>query len=396
VDVIPHIKRLEVARCYLLGSTYAEIEEKTSVSHGSVANIIKEFETGKLTVPGVASDRVDDLRQLSFELAKKGMEPAQALLGITLFQRFTDSGVVPSEVDQWCELVKLFCSEGLPPKKFFEAALKLHQLEEAEGKPFKALSQEYDSLKQKTAVLGSEVDSLDKEKKKLAGEVESLASELNTRTAELEEVKVTLAQDKKERDQLKEDIEGLKKVKANLGSEVDGREKSLKAIKELGFSEEDLLQLRDLLDSMAKGGAVDAAQVKNKFFSALDHFEELSGLEKATKEEAKSLQEMLEKKSLFVGEITELENRRAVVQGEIHDNASAGAEQIRNASKEAVSIIRREADAIRDQLKSILEDTLAAGEAVGVMRVMQKTGEEAGQQLEELVGEVERRLGEGR
>ena len=37
-------KRLEVARCYILGLSYKEIEEETGVSHGSIVNIVKEME----------------------------------------------------------------------------------------------------------------------------------------------------------------------------------------------------------------------------------------------------------------------------------------------------------------------------------------------------------------
>ncbi len=98
---------------------------------------------------------------------------------------------------------------------------------------------------------------------------------------------------------------------------------------------------------------------------------------------------------MLAGEITELENREAVLKGEVSESAAAAAEQIRAASKEAVSVIRQEADVIRKEVKSILEDTLVAGLAVGEMRAVQKNGEEAGKELEELVTEVKRRMGGG-
>ncbi len=50
MDTILHEKRLEIARCYVLAFTYAEIEEKASVSHGSVANIVKELNLLRLLV----------------------------------------------------------------------------------------------------------------------------------------------------------------------------------------------------------------------------------------------------------------------------------------------------------------------------------------------------------
>ena len=84
---ISRAKKLEVAQRYLLGYTYGEIEEETGVSHGSIANIVGEIENGKLIIPGSAFDVVNDLRQLSFDLKKKGLEPSQALLGLLLFER---------------------------------------------------------------------------------------------------------------------------------------------------------------------------------------------------------------------------------------------------------------------------------------------------------------------
>ena len=84
---IPRGKRLEVAHYYILGHTYKEIGEETGFSHGSIANIVDEIEQGKLTIPGIAFDQVSDLRQLSFDLGKRGLEPSQAVLGLSLFER---------------------------------------------------------------------------------------------------------------------------------------------------------------------------------------------------------------------------------------------------------------------------------------------------------------------
>lgn len=49
-------KKLAVAQCFLKGYTYKETEEETGVSHGSIVNIVKELETGKLYIPRIASE----------------------------------------------------------------------------------------------------------------------------------------------------------------------------------------------------------------------------------------------------------------------------------------------------------------------------------------------------
>ena len=194
MELISRTKRLEVAQYYLLGDTYEQIEKETGVSHGSIANIIKEIESGKLTIPGIPFDQVNDLRQLSSDLKKKGLSTSQALLGVSLFERLRELGIGPEQVDNWSDLVHGFAA-GLPVKDFFESAARLHQLEKDKGKSFEVLTEEYVNIEGKTQKLRTETDSLAQEKRKLSEEVHCLRSQaLNLRetTQELENSKVTL------------------------------------------------------------------------------------------------------------------------------------------------------------------------------------------------------------
>jgi len=355
VAEISHGNRLEVARLYLLGYTYKEIETKTGVSHGSIANIVKELLSGQLTISGVPSDEVGDLYQLSVDLKKTSLEPSQALLGLTLFMKFTELGIVPSQFDQWSELVKVYAPDDFPAEDFFKAALNLHKLEEAEDKPFQEIAQEYTSMLQKVGEMRNEADLLDVKKKGLAGEIESLTSEVGTlghkkeevkssfeaQCAELEETKSMVVAAKEEHTQLNEEVEDLLKKRDKLHSEVGSKEESLIKLKTIGLSEEDLLHLRKSIEGIAEKDNVNADQVKDEFFSALEQFGNFSGFKKASQDEAETLQGMTKQKASLTGEITELENRRAVLQAEVGKSASAAAEQIREAGEKAVSVIRQ-------------------------------------------------------
>jgi len=408
VDAISHQKRLEVAMLYLRANTYTEIETKIGISHGSIANIVKELLSGQFIIPGVPSDEISDLHQLSVDLKKKGLEPSQALLGITIFERFAELGIVPSQFDQWSELVKVYAPDDFPVKDFFEAAVNLHKLEETEGKPFQEIAQEYTGLQQKIGDMGSEVDSLDVKKKDLTTEVESLTAEvsaleqkkveaessLEAQCAELEETKSMVAAAKEDHAHLSGEIKDLIKKKDELQLELGSKEESLIKLKEIGLSEEDLLHLRKSIEGIAEKYNVNADQVKDEFFSALEQFGDFAGFKKASQDEAKTLQDMTKQKASLTGEITELKNRRAFLQATVGKSASTAAEQIREAGEEAVSIIRQEADSIKGEVKSILEDTLVAGLAVGETSAMQKGTEEAGKELDALIVEVRRRLEE--
>ncbi|MFC1875416.1 hypothetical protein ACFLY3_04655, partial [Chloroflexota bacterium] len=339
MDTISHEKRLEVGRYYLLGLTYAEIKKKTGVSHGSVVNIINALVAGHLVIPGVAADEVHDLHQLSIDLTKKGLDTSKALLGITLFEKFMVMGIEPSMVDDWAKLVKVFSPEDFPAKAFFESALKLHQLEDATGKPFEVLAEEYTDMMQNTADLKIQVDSLNQQKENLGSNINSLASELNalenkkkdidlsieSQSKKLEKANDAAAAAQKKLTQIEKDVQTLENKKAKLGAEVDGKEKVLKSLQELDFSEEDLFRLKNTVERMAKKGGVSPEQVKDQFFSALSRFGDFAGLEKATQEASKAFGEIMKQKSLTSGEIIALENQKAVLLGEVSKSAAEGA-----------------------------------------------------------------------
>jgi predicted transcriptional regulator len=86
-------KRQEVVHYYVLGYSYEDIVRETGVSHGSVVNIIKEVEDGRLAIPGSTFDQVNALRQLSLDLRKRSLEPLPAQLGLLLFERFRALGM---------------------------------------------------------------------------------------------------------------------------------------------------------------------------------------------------------------------------------------------------------------------------------------------------------------
>ena len=265
-------------------------------------------------------------------------------------------------------------------------------------------------MKQQSVNLKIEVDSLTQQRDDLNGKIKSLTPELITlenkkidinKSIELQSQKLKEANDKvdaahKILNQTEKDVEILKKQKIKLGVEVNGKEKALKRLQELNFSEEDLLRLRNTVERMAKKGGISPEQVKDQFFSALNRFGDFTGLEEATQKESKTLREIRKQKSLLTGEIIDLESRKEVLNSEVSSAAAAGVEQIGVASKETVSAIRQEADAIKKELKALLEDTMVAGLAVGEMKVLQNNGEESGKEFEKVVNEVKLRIGKSR
>ncbi len=351
---ISRAKKLEVAQYYiLLGYPYSDIENRAGVSHGSVVNIVKELECDKLSIPGTSFDQVNDLRQLSFDLKKRGLEPSQALLGLLLFDRLRVLEITPELVDKWSELAKKFLPVGFPAKDFLEAALRLDELEKSEGKPFATPAVEYERLEEGVARLKSETDSLVKNKEELVKRAEPLRSELESlertknklenaieiQTGKLNELKSKTKETEEERSRLSRETRDLQRRKTKLSSEVNVREESLRRLNDIGLSEEDLLRVTNFIERTSKNEGISGNELKKRFLSALGLFEDIAGLENRRKAEIKQVSELTKKESILSGEIAELDKKKGLLEGEIVGIISSTSQKVRAIGEDAASQI---------------------------------------------------------
>jgi chromosome segregation ATPase len=404
---ISRAKKLEVAQYYILGHLYSDIENRSGVSHGSVVNIVKELECGKLTIPGSSFDQVNDLRRLSLELKKKGLEPSQALLGILSFDRLRALEVTPELMNKWAELTRRLLPADFPAKDFIEAALRFDELEKSEGKPFAALAAEYVRLKKGVDELKADVDSLTKNKKELIETVGSLRSELESlerakdklentveiQTAKLTELKSRTKEREEEGSRLNREIKELQGRRTKLSSEIGGREESLKRVNDIGLSDEDLLRIIDFVERTSKNEGISGKELKKRFVSALGLFQEVCGLENQRKVEIEQVNRLVKKESVLAGEIAELDKKKGLLEGEILGIISSTSEKVRAAGEDGASLIQQQVADIKDQLSALLADALRAGEAIGEMKQVVKKGEESGKTLGNFIEEVQHSLG---
>jgi hypothetical protein len=404
---ISRAKKLEVAQYYILGHLYSDIENRSEVSHGSVVNIVKELECGKLAIPGSSFDQVNDLRRLSLELKRKGLEPSQAVLGLISFDRLRVLGVTPELVDRWTELTKRLLPADFPAKDFLGAALRLDELERSEGKTYAVLVEEYVKLKEGVDQLKTDVDSLIKSKEELIEGARPLRSELESlerdrnklenaveiQTAKLTELKSKTKEREEERSRLSREIKDLQGVKTRLSSEVGGREESLRRLNEIGLSDEDLLRITDFVERTSKNEGISGKELKKRFVSALDLFQEVCGLENQRKVEIEQVNRLVKKESILAGEIAELDKKKGLLEGEILGIISSTSEKVRAAGEDGASKIQQQVADIKDQLSALLADALRAGAAIGEMRQVVKKGEESGKTLGNFIEQVQDSLG---
>jgi chromosome segregation ATPase len=406
MKAIPRTKKLEVAQCYTMGLSYREIEDETGVSHGSIVTIVKELESGTLDMPGTPFDQVSDLRQLSSDLKKKGLEPSQALLGITFFKRLKELGIGPEDINRWSGLVKTFAPADFPAKDFFESAVRLYQLERDEGKSFEVLTEEYVNIEGKTQKLRTETDSLAQQGRKLSEEVRSLASQaisLKETTQELQNSKVTLIieledlqskmkEAKEEGTRLNKELEESRRRLAKLSSEVDGKEASLIRLNDIGLLDEDLMRLKAVLERIAKDSGASQNEVKERFFAALSTFKDLTELQKCQAAETVILKNLTNKESLLTGEISGLEKQRDILRSEIRESATSAVKRITDAGQNTVMQLQQQADDVKGQLDGLFAEAMRVARVIGEMNALVKKGEESGKNLDSFIQEVRLKL----
>lgn len=403
---ISRAKRQEVVRYYLLGYSYEEIVRETGVSHGSVANIIKKVEEGELAMLGDSFDRVNDLRQLSLDLRKKNLEPSHASLGLLLFERFRDLGISPELLDKWSELTKRFIPIDFPVEEFFEAALRLHELEKAEGRPFEDLAEEYKRQQEGVERLSKEVNSRLEEKLELSREVEPMSKQIEAmqrakekleaqteiQNAKVEEFRLKVKELKEERARLDKQVRNLERRIIEIAAEVDGKEESLMRLNEIGLADEDLLRLRTFLERMSEREGSNPELVKDRFFLALSLFGDVSALEKSRETVVEQVKALTKEKSVLEGKIEGLEEAKSTLEGEIDTGVSSALQKIQLIGQEAAQQIEQQVIDIRKQLTDLFSDALKAGEAVGHMSEMVRKGEESQQSLKAFLEEARSRV----
>lgn len=211
--------------------------------------------------------------------------------------------------------------------------------------------------------------------------------------ARLLELKSRIKEAEEEKSRLDKETRDLQRKKAKLSAEIDGKEESLRRLNDIGFSDEDLLRLGSFIERTSKSEGISGNELKEKFFSTLSLFKDVSGLEERRKAEIRRASELVKKQAVLSGEIVKLEERKALLEGEIQGVISSTSQGIRALGEDATSQMQEQVTDMKNQLNGLLADVLKAGEAIGEMRQIVKRGEESENTLGSFIKEVQSRLG---
>ncbi len=261
---------------------------------------------------------------------------------------------------------------------------------------------EYKIHCQRIEKLKGEVDSLSKAKSQLSNEIKPLSSQIEAfkrekerlendvqiQTTKIQELKSRLKEAEGEKSTLDRETKDLHRRKVKLSSEVAGKDETLRKLGEMGFSDEDLLRLKAFLERISKDENNDVTQVKEKFLSALGLYKDINSLEQKKEADTKRIRELTREKSILNGEIRKLEKRKGILLGEVDNSISSTSQMIRAIGHEAASQIQEQVTSIRNQLDSLLVDTVKVGQAIGEMQQMVKKGEDSQKSLRNFIREI--------
>ncbi len=398
---ISRSKKVEVVTCYVLGQSYNDIVSLIGISKGSVTKIIGEAIEGKLSMPGAPSDQLKDLHQLSLDLKDKGLDPSQALLGLSLFEKFQKLEVTPQMVQEWAGLVKQF-GDGLPPGKFLNSALKLRHLEESSGKSYEEVVDHYQELEQESEQINHEVKTLEQQRGSLSHELERLSTE-NKRTISdhnaLQEKVKSLQSEVKGLEKLRQEVKELKAAKANLASDIQTKKEELERLEKLGFDESQLMKLRVLLEQIQQREEIEGDELTESFFAALTKFGSLKKLEEEIQFKVDKLTTTRNEAATLQGMIKNLNMQKAAIEGEIQQATLEGVDMVRKAAmnislelQEAGTNVAQELDSIRTGVNLLSSDLLNTGRAVGQMEEKVSSAKQSQDSLNAFLGKMKGKI----
>ena len=397
VKSITREKRIEVSCLYILGNSYREIEELTGVSHGSIVNIVKELQEGRLCVEGLAAEQVEDLRQLAAELKSTGLKPAQSMNGIKFYERITGLGITPEDIEAWSQLIgQTRHLDPITTRELIDGAQRLLELEQSQGKTLEAVIDDYTRCQGEMGQLEDDINSLKEVKSDLSEATEQLSLEsaafkkqnnailnqVKSQAARQQEMATCLTELDDEKKRLEKEIGKLEKKSRQISVDIEGRDEILHEINESGFSREDLLRL----EAFIKRNGYD----NEKLFSALETYKDVCGIREAHDAVLEKVKKLSEKETTLNASITQLGKEKARLQGEIDDEVIAAVNRIRRAGEESAAQLQQEISSLKSQIANLLLEVMSAGKTVGQMRAQVKEGQIAKTELGNFVTEIKK------
>jgi len=274
-------KKQNIVKLYLSGMSYDEIAPKTGVSKSSVGNIIAEFKAGAFPEAADIGEQVELLRELSIELKRSNLSPGQCAAGLKVIDRIRECGMTPSDINRLPMILKTAGSEE-DTREFIGAIRSIQDVMKRTGLSIGNLDSKVHQLEKKASELESVVKKRDDCRRQLA-EMEGRCDELNKLVSGNQEKYNLLVPRVKDLEKREQDLLSRNK---NLEAEAAKAEATLSALKkekqqlmDIGLSLDELGEVSQVAQSIAKRYKVTSADLRSKLLQELKNLDKAMGLE---------------------------------------------------------------------------------------------------------------------
>jgi len=274
-------KKLAVVRQYLSGLSYDEIASKSSVSKGTVANVVADLKAGRFPEAADAAEHIELLRELSLDLKRSKLTPGQCAAGLIVLTRINECGLDPADIDRWPLILKLAGSEE-EAQEFVRLVYSVQEVQKRTSLSLEDLDNKVHELERKAADLEPmsrqhedcrrQLAELTRQRENLASAVASLQEKyqlLNPRVKDLEKREGDLSR------RIKDIGPRAQKAEATFTT----LSKELQRLQDIGLSFEELAEFNERLQVAAKRHAIKPDSLRDRLLHELGSLDKGLGLE---------------------------------------------------------------------------------------------------------------------
>ncbi len=305
-------KKLAVVRLYLSGLSYDDIAARSGVSKGTVANVVVDLKAGSFPEAADVGEHVELLRELSFDLKRSELTPAQCAVGLILLKQISECGLDPADINRWPVILKSVRNED-DINEFVRLIYSIQEVQQRSGLSLEALDSKVHELEKKAADLEPVSDKLKDCKKQLV-ELTRQREELASSVAMLEQKNRLLSpqiKDLERREQtLTHRIADMEPKANKAETTLSTLKGEMQKLKDIGFSPRELAEFNEKLEVIAQHHTTKPCELRGRLLHELETLDKGLALETLIR----SRQQELDKtEQALVRTKKEVETARAAV-----------------------------------------------------------------------------------
>lgn len=243
---IPRHKQVRIVQLYYAGNSEVETASRVGLPQSTVSNEIKRFiNEAKVSLEDTCrkygvSDVLKELHYLSIQIEKKGLDIADCVAAVSVYQQLEDLGKTTDDLGDLLSAIDRMRQDPATTS----AAIRLHKLEEESGKGYQKVVADFETKK-------ARAESLTKEIEGRQGKIKEMEEQQLRLSGEIEESERRLLAVNTELNRALSTGERLKRLKIER---VESLARLIEEYECLGFDREQVKELADQKEELAAEG----------------------------------------------------------------------------------------------------------------------------------------------